>query len=907
MKTNFPRLLAAILLFLSPFILFAGKPVVAIDFKNVEEGIAEAVDRNYALHLGDKVAIRPNGPTAKPYAVFDGTEASSVRINPRQAPSKVKGDELSVSFWFRLDDYVKCDIGYGFRNTGRPPSPGAADYGMTRLRFDARLEPTDFGAYSLWTYCEGRLPTNVWHHVAFRYSMKDLRYTVWYDGVVQRDLRTKQDLPRPLKNFLTLPMAKGFPGAIADIRIWNTTVPDAEILAMEVSPVHAKALASAYDKAAASVPVAPNTTAFRNWCASGAKRVRALAAAGKADVRDWMRLRTSGLALPYLVERTREIAASGSGASLASFPGLPLSIYPYDMRKRLPWILPYDGKGDAIVSFDGARGEFEGRTFMVYPFRDVAKLHITAGDLTGPAGAKIPSSAIDVRVVKCWFTPGSGWNSYFGGGREFGTLSPELLLHDDAFIKVVRDERANYIRCSYPRGDRYIWTSEFGTPENMEPFDYNREPIHDAKTFQPLPVSEGALKQFWITVKIPSDAREGRYTGVLSFTADGKPCGTMPMTLEVHPFSLPAAATRYNIDRPFLGTWMNHINLEFKMTGGSYSNAVRRLFAEYKNMAEHNMLHPWTATFGSGNYPDFAEKQLELMEKAGLSMRPLFGDVPGADQEWVGMTRDPRPYNGDISVEGNRELFDRRLAAFSNRVARSLERIEKIVGHRDVHFYGEDEAGPGTVRREMPFFMVIRMLGGIPFITSGISEWAAFAVGADDAPAAFGRTHARNWHEGGATVCTYAAPFSGPENPETWRRNKGIRLYTSNFDGCNEYVWYEGLFVWNDFAFESRYKPFCIVYPTADGVVDTIAWEALREAFDDVRYLTLLRRLAREAMRSGDKELDRLGRAATIWAEMIDPESDELDPMRATAVDWIVRLQKALAAKGVDVPGAVYR
>ena len=678
---------------------------------------------------------------------------------------------------------------------------------------------------------------------------------------------------------------------------------------MDVSAAFAKKMADAYDAAAAAVPAQPNAKPFREWCASCAKSVRAMSAAKKASVRDWMRLQEGQLALPYLSERVKELCASKSGASLGNFQGLPISIYPYDMCKRLPWRLPYDGKSDGVVEIHAARGEFESRTFMVYPFQDFKKFHIVPTELQGPSGAKIPASAIDIRVVKCWFTTRWGWNTYFGGGREFGTLAPEIVLHDDAMIKVDRDTRSNYLRCSYEDGDRYVLMSKFGSAEQIETFDYNIEPLHDAETFQPLPLKKENLSQFWVTVKVPEDAKPGLYKGNLALSSDGAPCGTLPITLDVHSFSLPAAATRYNIDKPFYGTWMHHCNLEFKLTGGSYTNALRRLFAEYKNMAEHNMLHPWTMSFDPTPYADFTYDQIRLMKEAGLSTRPLFGDITGCDPHWYLMTLNRSDYkDGDISVEANRELFDERMTLYSNRVSRSLAAAEKLLGHRDIHCYGWDEAGPGGVRREMPFFMTLRALGGMPFITSGVAEWAAYAVSNDDAPAAFGRTHAQNWHEGGATVTTYAAPFAGPENPETWRRNKGIRLYTSNFDGCNEYAWYEGYSVWNDFAFESpQYKCFCIVYPTADGVVDTVAWEALREGFDDVRYLTLLRRLAREAMRSDDRSLVYLGKSATAWAELINPETVDLDEMRATSADWIERLRSALASKGVTVPESLYK
>ena len=883
----------------------AGEPLVSLDFQDVQEGVAASAGRNYSLHLGDNVRVLPGGPTGLPFARFDGSSGSTARIDASTAVAQAKGDEAAASFWFRLDGpAATCTIAYGFRIEEIPLHPGSSFFGQTPLRFQADLQPTDFGSYALRSFTEGVLATGVWHHAAFRYSMSNLHLTVWFDGVVQHDARTDQDTPQPMQTFPALPMAKDFRGALSDIRLWNCAAPDAEILTMEVSGAEAQATAADFEAAAAAAAHAP----FTAWCRSRAARVRELAAAKKVHVRDWMRLQEGRHALPYLSARAAELAATPAAATLAALPGLPLAIYPYDMYKRLPFVLPHDGKGLGEVELTAAPGEYEAASFMLYPFATAEAFHIEPTILTGPRGAKIPAASVDIRVVKCWFTCSGGWNTFFGGGRENPTLSPELLLHDDALVKVVREKHANYLRCSYPSGDRYICISEYGTFESMEPFNYNIEPVHDAAAFQPLPVEEGNLRQFWITVHVPADAAPGAYAGNLRFTVGGKPAGSQPLRLEVHNFTLPRAATRYNPDRPFYGTWMNHINLSTKIAGGNgigagnhYSNACRRLLAEYRNMAAHNMLHPWTAAYGDPGNPDFADRQLDLLAEAGLATRPIFGDAPACDVFWAASWFSDR----DTSVEANLGIFQERRVAYSNQLAATIDRIEKKFGHRDLYCYGIDEARPDTVRREMPFFMILKLLGGHPFISMSHAQWTSFATDGNDVPARIGRSNARAWHEAGAIVTTYAAPFSGPEDPELWRR-KGIRLYQANFDGCNEYNWYEGGHVWNDFAFGSRYKPFCIVYPTADGVIDTVAWEAYRESFDDVRYLTLLRRLARVALRSGRRDLVRLGKSATAWAELIDSEEVEFDDLRAGAARWIRSLRGGLADAPVAVPPTVY-
>ena len=53
-----------------------------------------------------------------------------------------------------------------------------------------------------------------------------------------------------------------------------------------------------------------------------------------------------------------------------------------------------------------------------------------------------------------------------------------------------------------------------------------------------------------------------------------------------------------------------------------------------------------------------------------------------------------------------------------------------------------------------------------------------------------------------------------------------------------------------------------LVYPTADGVVDTIAWERCREA------------------------------VAEQWLQGIDAENADLDAVRTAIIQWILKLRK---------------
>jgi len=92
----------------------------------------------------------------------------------------------------------------------------------------------------------------------------------------------------------------------------------------------------------------------------------------------------------------------------------------------------------------------------------------------------------------------------------------------------------------------------------------------------------------------------------------------------------------------------------------------------------------------------------------------------------------------------------------------------------------------------------------------------------------------------------------GPVDAETDRYYFGIWAWVSGVKGCA--YWYYS-------------RPLLTrVYPTKDGLIPTIGWEAVREGIDDYRYLATLKRLADKARAAGKKQLAR--RADKIFADV---------------------------------------
>ena len=174
-----------------------------------------------------------------------------------------------------------------------------------------------------------------------------------------------------------------------------------------------------------------------------------------------------------------------------------------------------------------------------------------------------------------------------------------------------------------------------------------------------------------------------------------------------------------------------------------------------------------------------------------------------------------------------------------------VNEIAREYGFTSVYIYGLDEAQGAALVAQRRLWDIVHGLGGKVLVAGFTGSFELVGDSLDLLVHAHQPSvdEATKWHGRGHKIFNYANPQTPPENPFLFRLNYGIVLWANGYDGAMPYA-YQHCFgsCWNDMD-HPTWRDFNLTYPTADGVIDTLAWEGFREAADDVRYLTTLENL----------------------------------------------------------------
>jgi hypothetical protein len=495
------------------------------------------------------------------------------------------------------------------------------------------------------------------------------------------------------------------------------------------------------------------------------------------------------------------------------------------------------------------RGEYEPASFVVTAGAKINALHVQAEDLTGPEGI-LPAMCIDIKVVKCWYQSGSKGEA---ADKDLSTrvLVPALLLNDDRLVKVDCDRKDNYLKVPLAAEEKYIWVSNPDEKEGDNPRIPSEEfPLKDSPSLLPVAIAANTNKQFWLTVHVPQDAKAGQYSGRIRLSTSTAQT-FLTLKLQVLPFEL---------SKPYYTSSMYYSNPH------GYQ-VVPRYRKEMENLLAHGVANPIYRPAG----PELDEAFLRIRQDLGLAGQPMYTIQSSVD----------------LSQEDVKKYIE----------------WAQSYGYTDVYFCGIDEAHTDRLVWEVPRWQRTKEAGGHTFASGAQEAGSSETYGkpdsyfrtVGDALDVFNncrpptREQAALWHSRGHKIWSYANPHVGQDDPVVYRRNYGLLLWKNNYDGIGIFAYqFNNGDPYNDFDGGMRELNF--VYPTSDGVIDTIVWEAYREGIDDVRYVTTLMKAIENAKASSDANRKSVAADAAQYLETLDVEQQDLDAIRREIVGYLLRL-----------------
>jgi hypothetical protein len=525
---------------------------------------------------------------------------------------------------------------------------------------------------------------------------------------------------------------------------------------------------------------------------------------------------------------------------------------PITNYRVIPSTRMIDGLIGGEISIFAAPGEYEPASFFIVPAEDTT-VTFELSDLRSASHA-IPQSALDLKLVKVWYQAG-----IVVGETDKHILTPELLLNDNDLVQVDYERRENKVRSiDLPR---------------------------DAKELLPVHVPAQTAQQFWLTVHVPGGAAPGDYTGVITIRAEGLGDRRLKVALRVLPIELVEPDQEISLYyRAFLGASEPEIV-------SSEQKTLQQLEAEYRNMKAHGITNPnvyqrvnvkpdgsFDSKYRAGVDFSYMDQILEIRNRVGLKTDPLY---------FLGV--------GTGSSTNDAEIA-RRIEIMRDVIAWAGDQ-----GIETVYFQGSDEARGEKLKRQRRIWEEVHEIGGKIFVATStgffdlVGDLLDLPVVARESPADVPRVHAL-----GHRIHYYSNPAGAIEQPYTFRYRFGHWLDTTGMDGVQTYAYQHGEGpgksfgrMWDDFDDPNVYRTIAFTYPTADGVVDTLQWEGVREGVDDLRYLATLRRTIEQALSDSDPSVREKAQRHEKWLAKTDREGD-LRALRRQIAERIVGLQNLM-------------
>jgi hypothetical protein len=462
-------------------------------------------------------------------------------------------------------------------------------------------------------------------------------------------------------------------------------------------------------------------------------------------------------------------------------------------RANFDFILPNTspGPGDAteILEATATPGELEGIGFGVRSGRDISGAGCTVSDLTGPAGATIPASAIDTRVVQVWEQKGLR-------GKGFDRIEvAEGLLKDDAL---------NLLDPQYTETNLPSIPPEAPVSANLR---------------------GGQSKGFYLIIKVPQTAVSGDYQGTVR-VGNAQSSGTARVVVHVLPYRLQGPGRTIgmyyndNIDEE-TSLPVYRARLEMMRSMGVEG---LRLLANRQSMAQelgeikaagfNGPIMVWDSKgMFAPNAQNILRGYVKNLKTAGFAPYIYGVDEPN-DNVPPGQ---PKSMEGEAQVmQMTKDLGGLTTTALMKKTAEAL-------------------VAQGNVL-DFPLYSIVQGTGWDEYADSLMRDSGARANKPHPLEGYYYGCWAENPRRNRLLMGYYL--FNSRMDAAY-----GWTFYTFHMRNTPQ--------IFNDFDLEGNKKRWMTVYPTKEGCAPTLQSEAFREGVDDLRYLNTFLTLAQEKEQAG--------------------------------------------------------
>lgn len=444
--------------------------------------------------------------------------------------------------------------------------------------------------------------------------------------------------------------------------------------------------------------------------------------------------------------------------------------------------IPKSEEIKSAMDYQSAQNQFEDLFFNTYSRTDLNNVRVTMSAFSGPDGATISKDNLDLRVVKNWFQAGVGT-----APDQLPRYVPELLLYND--------------QVSYETDSSLI----NGATPDIPKLDHVETKI-----------DQNTSKQFVILTHVPKETPPGTYTATVTLKADGVPDQTLALHLEVLPFELKET------DKKIMASdWQLSA---FSTAGKTTQDLVNAFKAYYQALKDHGFNGVDVGTHIDYRYSKFGTL-MELFKIRLQVMRDL-----GFKNVILNEFYNPETFAQDITPEYKETMEQYGFEPW---------------------FYGVDEfTSDANVADQIKKNGVIHGIGGKSVSTTFLDpsaidnmsdpmDWIIYSN--------WRGTYLPDLMAGRSTKPTSRLEsyyWQGEdENPWKNRYNLGYLLWNTHLDGAHPwgYLYTSYGTYYNDFN-QACSSPPCsrsdtMAYPSKQGPVPTMEFEAAKEGINDLRYL----------------------------------------------------------------------